>query len=251
MPIRPKPESFDLTYCGSRTASSTYGDVQEGFAEADHIIEFTSYRSENVGRAEPMSVSSWWKDDHFEYAMYGQTNNNIGFVLKDPGGVPQAASYQHPCYNGGGFGTSAILTMWASYIGPLLAQRLMRPVKVLFDIQQSYYSSASDDCGGESFKVGFKDDGTITAIQSQTKYNGATMETGLSHFEENSSVKNLLCYYDGAFTNRPVFFAYRSEQRIAAQGLNWACSRVADALGMDPTEVALLNDGAHGEDRHI
>jgi hypothetical protein len=33
------------------------GDVQKGFEEADHIIEFTTYKAENHARVEPMTGS--------------------------------------------------------------------------------------------------------------------------------------------------------------------------------------------------
>ena len=219
------------------------GDVQQGFEEADHMIEFTTYKAENHARVEPVSCSFIFKEDHIDYACPGQFYPGQFAVMA----TGARNTYHHPVYNGGSFGHGYPLAFLMAFIGGILSQIMMgTPVKVMFDIQQSSFYTMSNDAGYDTFKVGFKDDGTITAVQEESQYNGTTYECGLTHMEENTCIPNLLCNYVGASVNRPQAFCCRSEQRIACVGLNLMTSRVADELGVDPTVIALKNDGAMG-----
>ncbi len=240
-----------------RIQSTNKGDIQQGFAEADQIIEFTYSRKEDAGHVEPNNTNVSWKDDHYEYAQVGQWNNlqaaqwftpNSNAIK--PGGVSQARGYQHPVYQGGSFGLGITLTQQLFKITAVLSQRTKRPVKLLCSLQQSYYSFVSSDCGEEYFKVGFKNDGTITAVQNDPTFHVMPYYYGLLHLVENTNISNLQCNspsnrFPGA--NRPDTGPYRCEQRPPVTGLNLVTNHVAAALGMDPTEVALKNDGYGGE----
>jgi CO/xanthine dehydrogenase Mo-binding subunit len=177
-------------YPGPEKAGQKMGDVQQGFAEADQILEFTYNRTEETAHVEPVCCSVWWKNDHYEYALAAQMNNTFLEILSSPCGLPQTAGFQHAVYSGGGFGVGYQVSNWVLWSAIIVSQRLMRPVKVMYTMQQGYYSSISDDCGTETFKVGFKNDGTITAVQSDTDYPGPKYETGLSHLEENTCIPN-------------------------------------------------------------
>ncbi len=102
------------------------------------------------------------------------------------------------------------------------------------DTAQSNFYTMSNDAGRETFKIGFKNDGTITAVQSDPQYNQITYECGVTHMEENTCIPNLLTNYVGAWVNRPQSFCCRSEQRIAAAGISLTFGHVAAELGMDP-----------------
>ena len=228
---------------GIHTSGNALGDVQAGFAEADKTITFTTYKAENHARIEPIQGSYWCKDDHYEYANSGQLP--AGPLITAVTGTRN--TYTHPVWSGGSFGHGYAVAILNAYFGAFLGKLMDGvPVKVMFDLQQSNFYTMANDCGTDTFKVGFKNDGTITAVQEDSAYNVTTYEPGLMHFEENTCVPNLLCNYKSAWTNRPQGFACRSEQRICCVALNLATSRVADELGMDPTQIALKNDGAMG-----
>ncbi len=221
------------------------GDVQIGFEEADQIIEFTKYQAENHARVEPMTGNFVFKDDHLECACPGQL---------PPGMLAQVATgasnvYQYPVYNGGSFGHGYPIALLFGFMGGVLSQIMNgTPVKIMMDTAQSNFYTMSNDAGYETFKVGFKNDGTITAVESDPQYNGTTYECGVTHMVENTRIPNLLTNYEGAWVNRPQAFCCRSEQRVAAAGLNLTFSHVAAELGISPAEVALKNDGAMGHD---
>jgi CO/xanthine dehydrogenase Mo-binding subunit len=134
------------------------GDVQEGFSQADHIIQFTGSRAENMAKVEPTHASFVYKDGIIEQACPGQFD--VGRFVAIPTGAKN--TYQHPTFSGGGFGLSYPVAMVMGLIGGALCQQVPgTPVKVMFDLQQSNFYTMSNDCNNDNFKVGFKDDGTI------------------------------------------------------------------------------------------
>jgi CO/xanthine dehydrogenase Mo-binding subunit len=187
------------------------GDVQEGFSQADHIIQFTGSRAENMAKVEPTHASFVYKDGIIEQACPGQFD--VGRFVAIPTGAKN--TYQHPTFSGGGFGLSYPVAMVMGLIGGALCQQVPgTPVKVMFDLQQSNFYTMSNDCNNDNFKVGFKDDGTITAVQCDSHINGATFESTLVHFEENTCVPNIQDNYTASWVNRPQAWACRSEQRM-------------------------------------
>jgi xanthine dehydrogenase molybdenum-binding subunit len=94
-------------------------------------------------------------------------------------------------------------------------------------------------------KVGFKNNGEITAVAATSWFS----KEGLSHtdhFLENTTVRHLLQECNGAVCNILPGHAFRCEQNMNVFCFTAICGHVAEALGMDPTEVALKNDGCEG-----
>ncbi len=223
------------------------GDVEQGFAEADKIIEFSCSRQENQGHVEPHSSLCWWKDDHAETVIHSQgtsTGNSLAFIW----GGNQSKVYSHPVYNGGLFGGGCMAQTYCLFGAMFLSQRLGKPIKAIMDARQSHWFSMSNDAGKMDFKVGCKNDGTITAVKMSTEFLQAMAETGMTHIIENTRIPNLLCDFKSAFVHRPYGMAFRSEQRPNTTAMSVLFGHVAAALDMDPTEVSLKNDGAHGHD---
>jgi xanthine dehydrogenase molybdenum-binding subunit len=220
------------------------GDVQEGFKEADKTIEFTTYKAENHARVEPVYGSFWYHEDHLDYACSGQFQAGR-FAL-----IPTSARnvYQYPAFNAGQFGHGYCVIMMAGFVGGILSKIMMgTPVQVKFDINQANFYTMANDAGYDTLKIGFKNDGTITAVQSDSQHNNTTFEDSLTHWLENTRVPNLKSNYVGASVNRGQAFACRSEQRLCVASLNLSMAKVAAELGVPQHEIALKNDGATGE----
>jgi xanthine dehydrogenase molybdenum-binding subunit len=95
-------------------------------------------------------------------------------------------------------------------------------------------------------KVGFRNDGKITAVQADHIYMRRGGR-GWSHLQENTVFqycgKNKL-----AWTIRGPAWSCRCEQQPNSHTITMIMNQVADAAGLDPTEVALKHDGHEGED---
>lgn len=205
------------------------GEVEVGFQESDQIIEFHWSREENLQCA----------SSHGALAKWGNIRSN----QQSEGPVEQWYNYTPGTYGAGGmtaFTCSKLVTYLAAMVG--------KDVKFSLHPRQSLAHSMSDDCGTVNVKVGFKNDGTIMAVQIDTMYNGRTIQSGGWFLQSNTRIPNLKVNYKGAHVDRPMTMACRSEMRVNTTTLDMVTHHVAAALNMDPIEVALKNDGHEGHD---
>jgi xanthine dehydrogenase molybdenum-binding subunit len=97
------------------------------------------------------------------------------------------------------------------------------------------------------FKVGFKNDGTITSIKMRSYFENLSYEPAL-HFLENTKIPNIESETLVAQVNKGPTMAIRCEQLPPAFSLIHVFNHVAAELDIDPTELAVINDGADGQD---
>jgi xanthine dehydrogenase molybdenum-binding subunit len=90
-------------------------------------------------------------------------------------------------------------------------------------------------------------DGTITAVKVKTVYENMAIQA-VGHFFENTRVPNLESETTLVQVNKGPTHALRCEQMPCSFCLTHVFNHVAAELGMDPTEVALKNDGVEGRD---
>ena len=74
---------------------------------------------------------------------------------------------------------------------------------------------------------------------------------GITHFIENTRIPNLLKENDPGHSQQGTGDAVRCEQLPNTFCINMVFSHVAAELGLDPTEVALKNDGYEGHDTDV
>ena len=123
----------------------------------------------------------------------------------------------------------------------VLARRAAgRPVKLLYE--ESNFLCGGDEDGTYTCKVGAKKDGTITAYDWHVigATNGAMEKT-----HECTCIPNIRSTQEWAFTNRNHVACWRHGAHCCVPH-NLMFDRVAAELGLDPTEVALINDGCSG-----
>ncbi len=70
----------------------------------------------------------------------------------------------------------------------------------------------------------------------------------VTHFLENTKIPNIYGKLTAVQINKGINVPTRCEQNTNAMNLTLVFDRIADVLGLDPTEVALKNDGAEGHD---
>ncbi|MBA7574656.1 4-hydroxybenzoyl-CoA reductase subunit alpha [subsurface metagenome] len=106
------------------------------------------------------------------------------------------------------------------------------------------------DAGVYYFKAGAKLDGTITAVKGRAVFVNQVMTVFgfVKHLVENTKIPNIYGKTEAVWVNKGPTTATRCEQNSNCYSLNEVFSHVADALGLDPVEVALKNDGAKGHD---
>jgi CO/xanthine dehydrogenase Mo-binding subunit len=252
------------------------GDIEKGFAEADTIIEYKIKRAVNSpAGVEPMVCVAQWRGDFLDLWVHHQHNMadalssesvpSVAFDLvgRDESNRPQIDSNFKPAtrndphppfahwskitltfpYQGSSFGGISWLAY--SYAFIRLAIRLAKraagkPVKLLYD--ESNFYCGGDESGTFTCKVGAKKDGTITAYHWNMVgvRNPAPEKT-----HDCTAIRNIRGTQQWALTNRGFTECFRHGAQSCVPH-NIMFDRVSAELGLDPTEVALKNDGCNG-----
>lgn len=254
------------------------GDVEKGFAEADKVLEYTITRGTNSpAGVEAMACVVRWRDDFLDIWPHhtahmqpvlsnpsimrqglSQLSLGYGSVNIEVKSAPQKRSDPLPpiCehnkitvtvpYQGAWYGGIAWLGYSTAFIrlAAILAKRAKnRPVKVLYD-ESNFYANG-DDAAVYRCKVGAKKDGTITACDWHVT--GPFSELHIDKTRESTKIPNLRNTQEWALINQGHFICFRHGAHCCVPH-NVMFDRVAAEFGLDPTEVALKNDGCKGHD---
>ena len=237
------------------------GDVEAGFAEADTIIEYTIKRAMNSpAGVEAMACVARWQGDFLDLWVHDQGNPQgtlssnpvlTGQYVPSRGGRPSLAfahwskiKVRYP-YQGSWFGGISWLAYTALFIriAAILAGRANgRPVKLLYD-ESSFYCGG-DEAGTYTCKVGTKKDGRITAYHWHM---AGVRNPAVDKTYECTSIPNIRGTQVWSLINRGHQACFRHGAASCVPH-NVMFDQVAAACNLDPTEVALKNDGCRGHD---
>jgi len=248
------PESHpDGNLYAQNTSVEEHGDVEKGFVEADKIVEFKFRQGLNtwIGPERPCGVFRW--NGEYPEAWVKQQRPHIckRAIASWFGGIPMNKIQIHCPYQGASFGGWSQMpwNMGGHYCAAVLAKRTGRPVKWVFNRREDFYGGQMDE-GVYYFKVGAKLDGTITAVKGRAVFANQLMPVFgfVRHFAENTKIPNIYGKTEAVKVNKGPTVPTRCEQNSNCHSLTLVFNHVADALGLDPVEVALKNDGAEGHD---
>jgi xanthine dehydrogenase molybdenum-binding subunit len=223
-----------------------HGNVDEGFAEADTIIEFEENGEEDVwAGVESFSCIAEWKGENLDLWVHGNSPTiTAPFITKY---LPQNKLHLNTLYRGGTFGgvSTSCVDVALDRLAVLAAKRTNRPVKVFLD--NSHFHVSGEHGGTYKFKVGFKKDGTITAVKLETIWCAWTGVDQITKLHEGTKIPNLYALKRYPYLNRGQPTCYR-HGAPAASVITMIYEHVAGELKMDPTKVAEINDGCEGEE---
>lgn len=237
------------------------GDVEAGFAEADKIVEYKIKRAMNSpAGVEAMACVAQWHGDFLDLWVHDQgipqgtlSSNPVlmGQFVPSEGSRPSLAfahwakiKVQYP-YQGSWFGGISWLAYTSLFIriAAILAKRANgRPVKLLYD-ESSFYCGG-DEAGTYTCKVGAKKDGRITAFHWHM---AGVRNPAVDKTYECTAIPNIRGTHVWSLINRGHQACFRHGAASCVPH-NVMFDRVAAACSLDPTEVALKNDGCHGHD---
>jgi CO/xanthine dehydrogenase Mo-binding subunit len=224
------------------------GDVEQGFRQADVIVEET-YRTHLVQHTtmEPrVTVANWtgkkltiWDSHKSPFRLRTDLANALNMK------VNQVRLLTH--YIGGDFGDKASIER-QHLIAALLSRKTNRPVKIEFTREENYLSAHHRYPTTWSLKYGARRDGTLTAIQV-----GLYADMGAYHSIDGAgaSIEVAKWVYrcpnvklDGynVYTNKPEGGYMRCVGHPAGMFPQEVhMDRLAEKLGMDPVEFRLKN----------
>ncbi|MBN1566574.1 MAG: xanthine dehydrogenase family protein molybdopterin-binding subunit [Acidobacteria bacterium] len=243
--IRHDPKKLGSTF--------TQGDVEAGFKEADHIVEFDWTHTRTASHIpNPNGSVSWWEQD--PWGSEGQTLYIEGisptwgaFSLRPMYNVNLDKLRRLTLFQGGKYCDWIIRR--SQLITPLLARRTGKPVRCVNDRQDDFYPANPQRYSHT--KIGFKNDGTIVAVEESTIADqGCPGEMAMAgNFEARFSPFNTTrCINQKSFF-QSVYTNSGHNTLSQTSPFNWdvmpaAEQIVAEKLGMDVLDVALKN--VHG-----
>ena len=229
------------------------GDIEQGFSEADIVIE-REFETQTVhqGYIEPhVSTATWSADGRVTVWTSTQGLFNIRAQTAAIIGVPESQVRVIPMEIGGGFGAKGI-----TYLDPVaaaLARKAGRPVKVTMDRTEVFVGSGPASATFMRCKMGVKNDGTMVAgqlymIYEAGAYPGSPVGGGALTGFGPYKIDHMLVDGLDVVCNKQKVQAYRAPgQPQVAFAVEAVVDELADLLGMDPMELRLRNAVQEGD----
>ena len=243
------PDSNQVSY-----KHEIMGDPSAAFETSDHVVEFSTYRRYNTwAGVEAGSCIARRVGEEIELWVHTQSptstlQNAMGLFR-----VPMNCLKAHFPYNGATYGHGSAPGAACVNLAILACQATGRPVKIILDAGPSHFMGGSMDYSKTDMRVGFNNDGKITAV-----YSNCTL--GNSHFPapfafpgsayylfDSTSIPNIEEDRYSVYLNQGENGTVRCEGLGSALHYSLIMNRVAAELGMDPLDIAYKNDGNCGD----
>ena len=219
------------------------GDVEQGFAEADVVIERTFHMHVQVHTPlETHGCIAKWEGDELYLWDSTQAVHGMRGALARHFSMPENKVHVITHHMGGGFGSK----LGAKGYHPIcanLAKEAGAPVKLMLDREEDMLSTGNRPSSFQTIKVGAKKDGTLTAFQmdafgSAGIGGGAGVPQPYIYQFPNWKVRQ-----QDVFINAGPAAPMRAPGHPqAAFAMDSIMDELAEALGMDPLVLRQKND---------
>ena len=227
-----------------------FGDVEEGFAEADFVMENEYFFEGNTHvPLEPHCALSQWADNKLTIWSSTQTPHYLHVALAKVLKMPRSHIRVIKPHIGAGYGGKSE-PFALEFCSAWLSKKSGRPVKILYTREEVFYAHRGRQPMKMILKTGHRKDGSITAIHMRTFLDGGSF----------GSYGLVTTYYSGVFLTLPYkvprykFDAFRIYTNKPAGGpkrghgavqprfaMECQMDKVAEKLGVDPIELRLRN----------
>ena len=226
-----------------------FGDLEEGFAAADHIREDTFFYEGNthLPMEQHASVAHFDPDNKLTLWSSTQTPHYVHRALTKVLGMPAAHIRVIATPNGGGFGGKSDPFNHEVAVCKL-SQITGRPVKITLTREEVFYCHRGRHPVLMHVKTGVKRDGSITAMDFQTFLDGGAYGSyGVASTFYTGALQTVTYEvpryrFRGlrAFTNKPPCGPKRGHGTPQPRfGLEVQLDKIADDLKLDPAEMRL------------
>ncbi len=232
------------------------GNVEEGFAEADLIIEGDYYvpQMQHVTIETHKAAALWGFDGKLTVWSTAQSPFTVRQLLAKCLGMPLHKIRVVSSYIGGGFGGKAGATMEGLVI-PLARKCPGYIVRVVYTREEDMQCTFTRQAMYGHLKTGVRKDGRITAMEYKMIWDGgAYTEYGVNITRAAAyssagayDIPNIKTDSYCVYTNNPVGGPVRGFGMCEMQwGIERQMDEIAKKLGLDPLDVRLLNGMKEG-----
>src|SRR6266700_1898439 len=226
-----------------------FGNVEEGFAEADEIFEDTFFFQGNTHLPIEQHASVAIKDPDGKLTIWSstQTPHYLHRALAKVLEMPPAHIRVIATPNGGGFGGKSDPFNHEIVVAKA-ALMLDRPVKICLTREEVFYCHRGRHPVLMKFKTGVKKDGTITGMHLQTLIDGGAYGSyGVASTYYAGALQTTTYHipryrYQGCrtFTNKPPCGPKRGHGTPQPRfGQEVQLDKIAEKLKMDPADLRL------------
>ncbi|MCH8868368.1 MAG: xanthine dehydrogenase family protein molybdopterin-binding subunit [Chloroflexi bacterium] len=230
------------------------GDIEEGFRQADVVIE-RQYHTKAVhqGYIEPHASTAFWNSDG--YVTIWCSTQQL-FAFRDHTsimlGIPVSRIKVVPMEIGGGFGGKGMSGLYLEPVVSLLSKKAAAPVKIAMTRTEVFEGTGPTSATHTKVKIGATSDGKMTAVQAELVYEagafpGSPVPTGCRTMFAAYTISNALIEGYDVVVNTQKSAAYRAPgSPAAAFAAESAIDELAEKLGIDPIEIRLINGAKEG-----
>jgi CO/xanthine dehydrogenase Mo-binding subunit len=251
-----RPEGNVFRFNSGLTRRIRLGDVEQGFREADFIVEGKYTNSMNEHAPMEPQVSVAYPDDrdrlvihtvsqdlYFHLGMLSAVFNLPMNMIRYVGGTV-----------GGGFGSKN--DIHCDHVAGLMALKIRRPVKYRLTREEETRFTTKRGAWTFEFRDGVKKDGRIVARQVRTLHDtGAYSGMGPYVVDKNSIlvagpffIPNIAIDGTCVYTNKPPASSMRGFGIINGTSAEQIqMDRIAETIGMDPWEIRFINAWRDGD----
>ena len=229
------------------------GDIQAGFAAADHILE-REYRSGTVhqGYIEPHAATAMWNADG-QLTIWCTTQGAFAVrtCVHQILDIPVSQLKVVPTEIGGGFGGK--IPVYGEPVAALLSKKARRPVKVQMNRTEVFIGTGPTSGSYVRLKMGIARDGRITAAEAMLAYEaggfpGSIVACGGICIFAPYNIENVLIHMYDVVVNKPKTAAYRAPGAPNAEfATECMIDEFCEMLGKDPLEFRLMNAAKEGD----
>ena len=228
------------------------GDIAQGFADADVIVEreFTTSQA-HQGYIEPQNGTAFWnRDGHLTIWCSSQGSFSIRSQVSTLLGIPESRVKVVPMEIGGGFGGK--LTVYLEPIAAILSKKSNHPVKMWMPRADIIRATGPTSATHNRVKIGVKRDGTITAAEVNLAYAagafpGSPVGAGAMCALAPYDIANQRVDGFDVVTNTPKTQAYRAPGAPASEyAVEATLDEIAEQLEIDPMDLRLKNAAKEG-----
>jgi 4-hydroxybenzoyl-CoA reductase alpha subunit len=247
----PKVHEHTKTANVMKEVHQEFGDVEEGFADADLVLEHEYFYEGNTHvPLEPhCALAQWGQDGKLTVWSSTQTPHYLHVALAKVLKMPRSHIRVIKPHIGAGYGGKSepfaleFCTAW-------LSKKTGRPVKILYSREEVFYAHRGRQPMKMILKTGFKKDGSLTGIHMRTFLDGGAFGSYGLVTTYYSGVFLTLPYrvprfkFDGyrIYTNKPAGGPKRGHGAVQPRfAMECQMDRAAEQLGIDPIELRLRN----------
>ena len=229
-----------------------FGDVEQGFAEADHVRQqrFVGNRTYQSPMEPHASLARWephanrltlWSSTQVPHYLHRSLSRTLDIPMGNIRVIRPSV--------GGGFGAKCEATP-LDFCAVLFTRLTGRPVMMEYSREEMHVHFRGRHKQYIDLKIGVRNDGTITAVEQKVLLDGGAYTSFgvITAYYAGSMLPTLYKIpnyrYDGTrvYTNLPASGAFRGhgvpQPRFAFESL---LDMIAEDLGIDPVEIRLRN----------